>query len=380
MSSQVTFIAGVGFRQAGVRLAHAQRIERGGRTLTVTQLVSGPEGTHLTYEIHDPALGDTSCAVPGRGASVFDPDTVTITEGTIDHGAGFITSSGVLAGGVRRTLQARALPLSARAIELHVASGMFGEWTIPLQLEPFGTDDAGRLHELDASAVHESITIRVLGIATTADATAVRFEATSGAGVQSIVGIGGLHGMRFGPTELVLRDEQGREYAEMAKRDAREPMDRSELAVFPPLPDDARDLELVVPYVTVEEAKAPVVLRLPVTEPTPVAFGRYAIRVLSTDEAPDSPRRRNFGPALAVRLDLGDWMGDRRVLYPSGVLVDGNNWGMGYGDGINSTAPEPVKTVEVRMPDPSAPKLLTLIAPVVQVRGPWRIRFARPTT
>jgi hypothetical protein len=156
-------------------------------------------------------------------------------------------------------------------------------------------------------------------------------------------------------------------------------MDRSELAVFGELPSDAHEVEFEVPFVCAEEAKAPVVVRLPVVDPIPVTFGRYAIRVLSSGAAPDSPRRRNFGPALAVRLDLGGWQGDRRMLFPSGVLVDGNDLGLGYGNGINATAPEPVDTIEVRMPDPNAPKVLTLIGPVAQVRGPWRVRFAVPS-
>lgn len=375
--SSLTFLPGVGFRRAGVRLPQERRFEADGRILTVTQLVSTPDGTDLIYELHDPALGDAACVVPGRGSSPFDADRVTMHIGEIDQEAAWVTGSGILRGGVRRTLQAKPLPSTAREVELRVMSAMFGDWRVPLELEPFGTDGAGRLDEVDASASHEGISVRVRGISVTPEATAIKFEA-SGEHGQRIRGVGGLHGMRSGATELRLRDEHGREYAEMAKRDAREPMDRRELAVFPALAPDARELELVVPFVTVEEAKAPVVVRLPITTPTPVTFGRYSIRVLSAGDAPDSPRRRNFGPALSIALDLGGWQGDRRVLFPSGVLVDANDLGMGYGDGINATAPEPVTTVEVRMPDPSAPKLLTLIAPVVQVRGPWRIRFERP--
>ena len=376
MSTALTFLPGIGFRQAGARLARETRVERDGRALTVTQFVSTPEGTDITYELADPAQ-TAACVVPGSGPSIFDPDRVTLRDGEREHGDAFVRSSGALVGGVRRQLQARPVPGDTRTIELHVVTAMFGEWSVPLELVPFGADGEGRLHTVDASATHEGITVHVRGISVTPEATAIRFEARGGPGTQ-IMGVGGLHGMRAGANELLLRDEHGREYAEMAKRDAREPMDRSDLAVFPPLAPDARELELVVPFVTVEEAKAPVVVNLPVTEPLPITFGRYAIRILRTGAAPDSPRRRNFGPALSVELDLGGWQGDRRVLFPSGVLVDGNNIGMGYGNGINASSPEPVDTVEVRMPDPERPKLLTLIAPVVQVRGPWRVRSARP--
>lgn len=361
-----------------MRLTEEIHVEREGRIFAIRQFVSTPSGTDLTYEILDP-IQKASCVVPGTGPSLFDPDKVTLRTGEQEFSDAFVTSSGAIAGGVRRTLQARPLPPGVTTLEINVASRLFGEWTIPLELVPFGADGVGRLHPIEASAAHEGITIQVRGISVSRDATAVRFEAIVDPPTQCVVGVGGLHGMRAGANELVLRDEHGREYPENAKRDSREPMDRSDLAVFPSLPPDAGELELVVPFVTIEEAKAPVVVHLPVTEPMALTFGRYAIRIVSTGAAPDSPRQRNFGPALAVRLDLGGWQGDRRVLYPSGVLVDGNNLGMGYGNGINSTAPEPVDTIEVRMPDPSAPKLLTLIAPVVQVRGPWRVKFARPS-
>lgn len=377
VADQLTFLPGVGFRQSGTRLARETITERDGLRLIVRELVSTPGGTDLTYEITDPDQGGT-CVIPGRGPTILDGDTVTLRGDGQEYGSAFITSSGVIVGGVRRTLEAQPLPSTIRTLELKVASSIFGEWIVPLELVPFGADGVGRLHPVTASARHEDITIRVLGISETPDATAIRFETVAGVSDHLILGVGGLHGLRAGANALVLRDDRGREYPEIAKQDAREPMDRQDLALFEGLAADARELELEVPFVCLEEAKAPVVVPLPVVDPVSVALGRYAIRVLSTGGAPDSPRRRNFGPALAVRLDLGGWQGDRRVLFPTGVLLDGNNLGMGYGNGISGTSPEPVDTIEVRMPDPSAPKLLTLIAPAVQVRGPWRVKFARP--
>lgn len=376
MTDQLTFLPGVGFRQGGTRLAHETITERDGRRLIVRELVSTAEGTELTYEITDPEQGGT-CVIPGGGPTILDGDMVTLRGAGQEYGSAFVTSSGVIVGGVRRTLRAPPLLSTVRTLELNVASSFFGEWTVPLELVPFGADGVGEMHPVTASATHEQVTIRVLGISETPDATALRFEAIAGGSAQGILGIGGLHGLRAGPNALLLRDDRGREYPEIAKQDFRESMDRRDLALFGGLAADARELELEVPFVCVEEPTAPVVVRLPVVEPVSVTFGRYAIRVLSTGDAPDSPRRRNFGPALAVRLDLGGWQGDRRVLFPTGVLVDGNNLGMGYGNGISGTSPEPVDTIEVR-PAPSAPKLLTLIAPAVQVRGPWRVRFARP--
>lgn len=126
------------------------------------------------------------------------------------------------------------------------------------------------------------------------------------------------------------------------------------------------------------EIETAVVVPLPVRETTSVMLGPYPIRIASTGEAPDSPRRRNFGSALAINLDLGGWRGDRRVLFPSHVLVDGQDRGIGYGNGINAVAPEPVDLIEVRMQEPLSVKQLTLLGATVQVRGPWRLTFARP--
>ena len=193
--------------------------------------------------------------------------------------------------------------------------------------------------------------------------------------VPRICGLGGLHSRREGPTLLRLSDEHTRAYAEIAQPDAIQ-SGGPELAVFEPLAADARELELEVPFVYVEESLAPVAVPLPVEAPVDVNLGAYPIRVLSSGPAPDSRRRRNFGPALAIRLDLGEWRGDRRLLYPARALIDGADRGIGWGNGINATDPTPVDTIEIR-PEPESPKLLVLGGGTVQVRGPWRVSFPR---
>lgn len=376
MQNTLTYVPGIGFRQPGVRLAREARAERDGVTLTVTHFTAAPEGGDLTFEIIDPQLG-SSCAAPGD-PRMGDRDQVSLFDGETEYRDVSRFGVGMLPGGVRHTMRFRTLPSAPDSIELHVKSKTFGDWVVPLELTEYGQEDFGRTFLTDARVEHEGIAIQVRAVSLLPDATAVSFEASAGEGVERIIGVGGMHGMRAGEYELLLRDEQGREYSEQAKHDAREPMERDDLAIFGPVAADANELELVVPFVTVQEAKVPVEIGLPVAEPTAVQLGRYAISVLGSGEAPDSLRRQNFGPALAVRLDLGGWQGDRRVLFPAGVLVDGKDLGMGWGNGINGTRPEPVDTIEVRMPDPTSVKVLTLLAPVTQVRGPWRVRFRIP--
>lgn len=200
MAASLTFLPGFGFRPPGVRLAQEVRVKRGGRVFTIIQFVSTPSGTDLTYEITDPTQ-NVSCVVPGPGPSPFDPDKVTLREGDQEFGDAFVTSSGVIAGGVRRTLRARPLPTAVTKLEIHVASRLLGEWTVPLELVPFGADCVGRLHPIEASAAHEGITVHVRGISLTSEATAIRFEAIGDDPARRVLGVGGSHGMRAGANE-----------------------------------------------------------------------------------------------------------------------------------------------------------------------------------
>jgi hypothetical protein len=369
----LTFVPGVGFRQPGVRLAAPSSVERDGLTLTVRELVCAPEGTDLTYDISDGSPGGT-CIIPGKGQNAFDAGRIVFRVGDQQHGGLMLRSARVIAGGMRYVCAGGALPMATDHLELSITGGYYGDWSIPLDLVPFTADD-GAMRSLDATATHEGITIHVRGISTTAAATALSSEMTSDAAVQRMCGLGGLHSRRDGPSLLRLRDEHARMYAEIAQPDAVESGGPA-LAVFEPLAADARELELEVPFVYVEESLAPVTVPLPVEAPVDLTLGAYPIRILSSGPAPDSRRRQNFGPALAIRLDLGQWHGDRRVLHPARATIDGQDRGIGWGNGINTTDPTPVDTIEIR-PEPESPKLLTLAGGTVQVRGPWRVRFAR---
>ena len=78
-----------------------------------------------------------------------------------------------------------------------------------------------------------------------------------------------------------------------------------------------------------------------------------------------------------MSLDLGGWHGDRRLLKPLGVVVDGKACGMSYGRGMNSVAPEPLDYIETPLEKPLGAKHLILTGATVQVRGPWRVKFRR---
>ncbi len=369
----LTFVPGVGFRQPGLRLASPSSVQRDGLTLTVRELVCAPEGTDLTYDISDGSQGG-ACIIPGKGQNAFDAGRIVFRVGDQQHGGLMLRSARVIAGGMRYVCAGGALPMATDHLELSITGGYYEDWSVPLDLVPF-TADEGAMRSLDATATHAGITIHVRGISTTQAATALSIEITSDAPIQRMCGLGGLHSRRDGPSLLRLFDEDAHTYAEIPQHDAVE-SGGPELAVFGPLAADAGELVLEVPFVYVEESLAPVAVPLPVEAPLDLTLGAYPIRVLSSGPAPDSRRRQNFGPALAIRLDLGEWRGDRRLLYPARALIDGADRGIGWGNGINATDPTPVDTIEIR-PEPESPKLLVLGGGTVQVRGPWRVSFPR---
>jgi hypothetical protein len=275
----LTFVPGVGFRQPGLRLASPSSVERGGLTLTVRELICAPEGTDLTYDISDGSQSGT-CIIPGKGQNAFDAGRIVFRVGDQRHGGLMLRSARVIAGGMRYVCAGGQLPIATDHVELSVTGGYYGDWSIPLDLVHFTAED-GAMRSLDATATHEGITIHVRGISGTAAATALSIEMTSDTPIERMCGLGGLHSRRDGPSLLRLRDEHERTYAEIAQPDAIE-SGGPELAVFEPLAPDARELELEVPFVYVEESLAPVAVPLPVEAPLDQTLGAYPIRILSS--------------------------------------------------------------------------------------------------
>ena len=195
--------------------------------------------------------------------------------------------------------------------------------------------------------------------------------------MRDVDGVGGLHDRRYGPSCLALHDDLGNRYEEQVDLDISRPAGSGHIAVFAPLVIEARELVLEIPFVYVNQRTAGVDVALPLDGAAEVALGQYQFRMRAAGPAPDSPRRCKFGPALAVDLEMGDWLKDVRLLFPSCLLVDGQNLGMGYGNGINAADPKPVETIEVRLADPLAVKRLTISGGTLQVLGPWNVGFPR---
>jgi hypothetical protein len=188
------------------------------------------------------------------------------------------------------------------------------------------------------------------------------------------VNIGGLHGLRDQTTAMRLHDACGRTHLERTRQDARDQFpDRfntADVAVFDPLPDDAGDVVLEVPYVCADDHASSAEIALPVRQPVGVDLAGTEMRVLGTREA-ELPG--THGPAIAVDLDVKSWVRDRRVIAPLTASLDGQRCGISWGNGLNAPSPEPAPYVLVPCANPDQPHALTLRGAWVQLRGPWRV-------
>lgn len=373
----MTFLESVGFREPGLRLAAPVSVEREGRRITVQQLVATPAGTDLVYDFSE----DVGCCVPwGSDLERFEQVTIRAGEMTVgfDHGP---MNTSVRPGRIERSLVLRPIPQVLRRVDVLLKSDALGEWSIPVELVPYPTDTDSVSAEIDASDTRHGVTITARTIVADTERTLIRLE-SSAEGHLWVRGLGGLsHGMRDGSTVFTMRDQTGRAYRERNRPDARDQfLDRSggaDIAEFGPLADDALELELEVPFVCAVDREARIEFDTPVTTPFDVAFSDIPVRVLGTDR-PDASDRRHGGAAIGVTFDWGGWHGDRRVVMPEMPRVDGQMVGLGFGRGILATEPTTLDYVTVATQKPDAPHSVSFQGAVLQLRGPWRIRFTRP--
>jgi hypothetical protein len=373
----------VGFRQVGAKLRHPIARERDGRTLTIYELVCSADTVDLVYDF------TTSPSELTPHSTIPQPEIVTLRQGGTEHRTEFIRSQGnnrstTEAGKVVRSLLLRAdppLPSDLSRLDLQLKGPAFGEWSLPIELVPFPSGADVPAPHVNASDSREGITLTVRSVAVSDDTTAIELDASALAA--RIHGIGGFLDLRSGTTAMTLRDQTGRTYPERARA---RPIDKfpgsrtaGTVALFDRLEDDARELELEIPFVCVDETQHEVKIDLPVTGATDLSLGPYPVRVLATREV-QSTNPFEPGEAIAIDFDLLGWHGDRRILtFARPIEVDGKCVGGSlHGPNMKPAEPEPMYYAEVLVEDPSAARQLTLGGPTVQVRGPWRIRFERP--
>ena len=368
------YLAGVGFRPSGMRLGSPVRVAVDRRTLTLTDLIATPDGTELRYELGGlvddegfTARQDRISIASGGAPQLLERGSFSFTGGIT-----FAAKSPLR----RRIASTSVIPLRPGPVDVAITIDGLGEFALAADLRPFGPETDGRRIDANTSVTHEGISVAIGRVGVAPDETAVEISVAVGDG-ECCVGIGGYQGCRSGPTALVLRDQNGRAYPERVQS---LPNDGSTtLAIFEPLRPGAREVELEVAYIFVEQSAVMSDVALPITDVVDRKLGAYDIRVLGTTPIPGEPSARSFGyrqPALGVDLDLGGWRGDRRVLLPGRVVLDGNPCELGYRLGsLNSTKPEPVARIEITGPRINVARTLGFTRPCIQVRGPWRVGF-----
>jgi hypothetical protein len=372
MAVTAVYLPEIGFRPAGVRLVEPVHASDGSRTLTLAELIATRQGTDLAYYLTG-LKGDEGDEPRKEVVAVRSgEDQQVVTQGTfLMKGAGQRVVP-------RRISSTNVIPHRTGPIDISIGISGVGEFHLGAQLTPFGPDTATPRREVNASVTHDGIGVSLGGVATAREETAIEIEATVPDG-ECCAGIGAYAGHRLGPTALLLRDESGRRYVERWQEpDGR--YDHKTLALFPPVHPDARELELSVPYVYVEEQVTTNIVDLPVTTPVELRLGRYAIRVLGTMRVPGNPRARSprfREPALSVDVDLGGWQRDRRLLWPGPALIDGDFCNLGFRTqpGMDMRQPEPASRIEIFGDRALTGSTLAFRRPLIQVRGPWRFRI-----
>lgn len=366
------FLPGIGFRQQGVRLVEPAHNEAAGRTLTLRDLIASADGSELVYDL---TYGD-------EGGEARARESILIRHGAHEYDLGSGTVAIWSEDGVwRRAIRSEVkFPATAGRVEVEVAISGLGVWSVTGEVAVFGQDTQSR--DLDASDTRDGITVHLHAFSLSKDVTAVEVSASTSAEGTFVEGIGAYSSTRLGPNALTLRDQALRYYAEQPhdpRLDDGLPHGRY-FALFEPLPEDARELALEIPFVIVQECNEEVTFDVPVSTPAALAYGRYRARVLRTYSAPgttDVANQPYREPALGVDIDLGGWQDGRRMLAPRWVLVDGANRGLRYTNRLDMRAPDPVQQFEIPMQGAHNAARVKLHGVLVQVHGPWLIRFER---
>lgn len=369
----MTFLPGIGFRGAGVRLAAPVSVERDGRTLVVQQLIATPEATDLIYDVTY-LPGEASPAPPGS------MDTVVLNDGAADYGIGGGMQLSVRPGKLVREFTMVPLPSGTRRVELRVSGKSIGDWSVPLELVPFPSDAAERYVRIDASDTRHGITVTVRGMVANREMTVLDLMVLAERPNVRVTGLGGLSGMRDATTALTLRDQTGRAYPEHFRQDARDqfpdPTGIADVGIFDALGEDAHELVLEVPSVCFDDLDPRLDIDLPVAAPIDALLGSHPIRVLASRPV-EIARGPHRGQAVALDLDLRTAR-DARVLKPWQILADGKSGGFSFGGhGMHGPSPEPLELIEVHYEGADPPGKVTLVGATVQARGPWQVRFRR---
>ena len=377
------FLPGLGFRSArGIGLGGPVTVTReNDQGLRVMYLASTDRGTELAFEVRDKDR-EGACMI-----GPVDNAWMRAIEVRLRDGAGELVPRSQRLGQsfgmgmheygfYRADVPFEPLPLDAERVTLELR-GPLGEWDVALDLVPLAQAAAVFQTPVGAEQERRGISVKVVGMAITDANTVLEIEASALPPVR-ILAVGA-RVIRNDDDRLVLIDEHGRRLEEIPSSELSRP-DRADgshtVAMFPALPDDARTLTLVVPGMVIKEGDEMLELELPVTDPIEARFGPYPVRIASAKISDDVRSGPGEPPKHGVEVRFGSagWYDEGRVLHPERIRVGEVERSCGWGRGRD---PE-FLTLNVQLPEGTSAGSVTLLDPVLKIRGPWEIAFPRP--
>jgi hypothetical protein len=380
---QSVFLPGLGFRSArGIGLAAPLTVTReDDQGVRVMYLASTDRGTELAFEVRDKDREGACMVGPVDNAWMRSMEIrLRDSAGEVIPRSQRLGQSFAMGmheyGFYRADVPFEPLPVDSRRVTLEIR-GPLGEWDIGLDLVPLMQAAAVFQTPIGAEQERRGISMKILGMAITDSSTVLEIEASALPPVR-ILAIGA-RVIRNDDDRLVLVDQHGRRLEEIPSSELSRPdrVDGSHtVAMFPTLPHDAQTLTLVVPGVVIKEGEETLDLELPVTEPIEARFGPYPVRIGSARISDDVRPRPGEPPRHGVEMRFGaaGWFDDGRVLHPERIRVGEIERFCGWGRGRD---PE-FLTLNVELPEGTSARSVTLLQPVVKVRGPWEIAFSRP--
>lgn len=369
------YLRGLGLREAGVKLDREVQGRTTGPTLRLRTLVATSEGTDIEYDL------DGVAASPKGDIHTHESIIVRSDGQETELASGMVGIWGAKPTWRRSMRSLGCIPITPGRVEIEISLSGVGTWRLTAELVRYGENAESQ--QIEVSDTREGITVQLHSWSVSDEFTAVELSAAAREDGVRVEGIGALTHSRLGANALVLRDQELRRYGEVQHVHMDSSSGDRSFAVFPALMPNARRVELEVPYVYVHERYEQVTLELPVKRPRRVAFGRYpalVLRTFTTSGNPDAPNgETSIWSAVGVDVDLGGWRDSRRMLAPVQAFLDGARATIRHTYRLDTSNPAPLHRFDVATEHPGAAVRLTLLGALVEVYGPWSIKFERKT-